>query len=237
MADKKSFILYTEYREQIEMLNNEQAGQLMKAIFSYEAGYDPEITDPMAGLLFSVMKRFLDENREKYNNKCEANHENGKKGGRPPKNKSKQLKSEEGQTEENPNKPNGFSENQMVNIKNPKNLDNESESDNDSEKDKKESAKEKAHTRFTPPTVEDVSAYAAEKKLYVDANRFIDYYESKGWMVGKSKMKDWKAAVRNWSRNEFNKASPMPAKPKEEKTHEEIIRDAQGKWGAIGDWY
>lgn len=61
-------------------------------------------------------------------------------------------------------------------------------------------------TRFTPPTFEEVQAYCTERKNNVDPERFIDFYASKGWMVGKNKMKDWKAAVRNWeSRDKANK--------------------------------
>lgn len=57
--------------------------------------------------------------------------------------------------------------------------------------------------RFTKPTVEDVKAYCSERKNNVDADKFIDYYESNGWMVGRNKMKDWKAAVRSWERNNY----------------------------------
>lgn len=54
---------------------------------------------------------------------------------------------------------------------------------------------------FVPPTVEDVRVYRDEKGYRnVDPERFVDFYSSKGWMVGKNKMKDWKAAVRNWER-------------------------------------
>lgn len=54
--------------------------------------------------------------------------------------------------------------------------------------------------RFTPPTVDEVEAYAKEKGYAgFSAERFVDYYESKGWVVGKSPMKDWKAAVRGWA--------------------------------------
>ena len=56
--------------------------------------------------------------------------------------------------------------------------------------------------RFSPPTVEEVKAYCLEHGYNVDAERFVDFYSSKGWLVGKTKMKDWKAAVRSWhSRN------------------------------------
>ncbi|MGN0337878.1 MAG: hypothetical protein ACI4EE_10335 [Lachnospiraceae bacterium] len=54
---------------------------------------------------------------------------------------------------------------------------------------------------FVPPTVEEVKAYCEEKGYSVDPCQFVDFYESKGWMVGKSKMKDWKASVRTWQRN------------------------------------
>lgn len=56
-------------------------------------------------------------------------------------------------------------------------------------------------TRFKPPTIEEVQAYCKERQNNVDAERFIDYYTSNGWKVGKNTMKDWKAAVRNWERS------------------------------------
>ena len=57
--------------------------------------------------------------------------------------------------------------------------------------------------KFTPPTVFEVIAYCEERKNNVDAEKFINYYESNGWMVGKNKMKDWKAAVRTWEKNSY----------------------------------
>ena len=59
--------------------------------------------------------------------------------------------------------------------------------------------------RFTAPSFEDVKAYCEERKNNVDAERFIDYYTANGWKVGKNPMKDWKAAVRSWERNDFGK--------------------------------
>jgi hypothetical protein len=59
---------------------------------------------------------------------------------------------------------------------------------------------ESTRKRFTPPTVEEVSAYAQEKKYdNFSAERFVDFYAMKGWMVGKNRMQDWKAAVRGWA--------------------------------------
>ena len=66
----------------------------------------------------------------------------------------------------------------------------------------------KTASRFSPPTLEEVQAYCIERKNNVDAERFIDYYTSNGWKVGKNKMKNWKAAVRTWERNGFSGNSP-----------------------------
>lgn len=55
--------------------------------------------------------------------------------------------------------------------------------------------------KFIPPSAEDVQAYCKERSNSVDADKFVDFYASKGWMVGKNKMRDWKAAVRTWEKN------------------------------------
>ena len=58
---------------------------------------------------------------------------------------------------------------------------------------------------FTAPSIEDISQYCRERNNGVDPQTFFDFYESKGWMVGKNKMKDWKAAVRTWEKREREK--------------------------------
>ena len=59
--------------------------------------------------------------------------------------------------------------------------------------------------RFTPPTVDQVAEYCKERNNTVDPQRFIDHYTSNGWMVGRTKMKDWKAAVRTWESKQYGK--------------------------------
>lgn len=56
----------------------------------------------------------------------------------------------------------------------------------------------KRNKRFEKPTIQDVSAYCAEKGLQVDAEQFWHFYESKGWMVGRNQMKEWRAALHTW---------------------------------------
>lgn len=66
---------------------------------------------------------------------------------------------------------------------------------------KGESVRGEKAKRFIPPSVEEVEQYCLERSNNIDAQSFIDFYESKGWMIGKNKMKDWKAAVRTWERS------------------------------------
>lgn len=61
--------------------------------------------------------------------------------------------------------------------------------------------------RFTPPTLEEVKLYCSERSNKIDPEYFLDYYETRGWKLSKGQpMKDWKAAVRTWERNNFEKS-------------------------------
>ena len=86
-----------------------------------------------------------------------------------------------------------------------KEINNNNDNDNDNERIVDESSK-----RFIPPTVDMVSEYCFERKNSVDPEEFVDFYTSKGWLIGKNKMKDWKAAVRTWERS---------SKPKKKETN------------------
>ena len=58
--------------------------------------------------------------------------------------------------------------------------------------------KKQKNKKFKKPTIEEIAQYCKERNNKIDANYFFDYYESKGWVIGKNPMKDWKAAVRTW---------------------------------------
>jgi hypothetical protein len=58
---------------------------------------------------------------------------------------------------------------------------------------------------FIPPTLEEVTSYCKERNNSVDPQKWYDFYAAKGWMIGKNKMKDWKAAVRTWERRDSEK--------------------------------
>lgn len=69
------------------------------------------------------------------------------------------------------------------------------------ETQRKNKKAEDKEIRFLPPTTRDVESYCHERNNTVDPHRFVDFYTAKGWMLGKNKMKDWKAAVRTWEKN------------------------------------
>lgn len=85
-----------------------------------------------------------------------------------------------------------------INTQNNKQLTNKQQTTNN-----KQEYKELKNVKntFIIPNIGEVSAYCLERKNYVDADKFINYYSSNGWMVGKNKMKDWKAAIRTWEAN------------------------------------
>lgn len=63
--------------------------------------------------------------------------------------------------------------------------------------------------KFKKPTLEEVEEYCKERNNNINAQKFIDFYESKGWKVGKTPMKDWKACIRTWEGNNINKPTKV----------------------------
>jgi len=64
--------------------------------------------------------------------------------------------------------------------------------------------------RFIPPSIDEISKYCRENKKVVDAEQFWNFYETKGWYVGKNKMKSWKHAVALWHSRNKTEAKPDP---------------------------
>jgi hypothetical protein len=123
-----------------------------------------------------------DEEMEKAERKRASAIENGKKGGKPKKN--------------NPDITYGLA------VGNPDHNPQESSSPSPSPTHIDKNII--LNMRFKTPTLEEVKTYCLERSNTVDPGKFMAYYESKGWKVGKSAMKDWKAAVRTWEQNGFD---------------------------------
>jgi hypothetical protein len=77
--------------------------------------------------------------------------------------------------------------------------------------------------KFVKPTLEEIKTYFAEKGYEGESERFYDFYSSKGWMVGKNPMKDWRAAVRNWVRGKEPQQILKPKQTIEEKNRESLV--------------
>lgn len=188
-----SMVFYSSFASAIRRLPPDEQLKALWALLDYGLeGKEPE-EDGLFMMIFDMAKPQIDANIKRKTN--------GSGGGRPTKTvgyeNKKPLVSEEktiGSANEKPN----------VNV-------NVNENDNVNANVKKESKEKKVH--FVPPTLENVSGYCRENGYNVDAQRFIDFYESKGWMVGKNKMKDWRAAVRNWSRQERKEVTRNEPEP------------------------
>lgn len=201
MAEKKSFKLYVDYEEHLKYLSNEELGQLFRAIFAHENqdSEEPEGLSGMVLMAYSFIRAQLDRDRDSYDDQCKTNSLNGKKGGRPKKTEKSDRFSEETEKSdrffEKPKKADTDTDTD-------KDTDTDTDTDTETDTDIDNSVNAKrTHARFTPPTVDEVRAYCTERGNSVDPEHFIDHYSSNGWLVGKNKMKDWKAAVRTWEKN------------------------------------
>ena len=199
---KNSSILYHDLEGAVSSMPDAQAGQLFKALFAYEKRGELPQGAPEVQVAFNFMRTALDANRDKYDEQIEKNRQNGSLGGRPKKPSG---------IHENPKNPGGFSENPSKAKKAVYEYDYDS--DYDTTPPNGGVVKRAGKPRFTPPTLDEVAAYVAERGSFVDPQGFIDFYASKGWMVGKTPMKDWKAACRNaekWERFKRPTASERP---------------------------
>jgi hypothetical protein len=175
--NKKGFMLYKDNYEVIKTLSVEQKATLLDSIFRYNLGEEPVFMEPVALVVFQFLRQQFDRDNAKYTTVCERNSRNAK------------IRWDAVEC--------GGMRSHPVGTRN-------ADKDKDTDKDKETA---RIRSQFTPPTRDELFLYVKENGFAVEPSRFIDFYESKGWMVGKNKMKDWKAAVRNWARD---KTVPMP---------------------------
>lgn len=186
MEKKNSFVLYTDYRRQFDLLTDAELGQLIRAVMDYvETGQPPDLP---AGpqMAFAFISAQIDRDMKKYQEVVEKRRAAGSAGGKQKASNAKQniacLANANTCKQTVANLPDNVNDNDNVN-------------------EKKKDTKVSKEKSFQPPSVENVREYCQEGGYRVDAECFVNFYESKGWMVGKNRMKDWKAAVRNWARN------------------------------------
>nr|DAQ44602.1 MAG TPA: DnaD like replication protein [Bacteriophage sp.] len=113
-------------------------------------------------------------------------------------------------------------------------IEKELEKDIEIEKEIHSSAKSTTtkRKRFEKPTLSQITQYCLERNNNVNAEQFYDYYESNGWKVGKNAMKDWKACVRTWERNGYDK--PIKKKNNKQDTLNDM-RDLMNEYGCVNE--
>lgn len=184
MGKKASFVLYTDYLARLEKMNMEQRGTLFTALLCYVAGVDIPQMDDRTDMAFDFIKSQVDRDMQSYEKTIEAKRRAGKLGGLAKQANATCVVADVSTVKQSLS---NVADNVTVNV-----------NDTVTEKDRES----KKRTKFVPPTLENVSGYCREKGYSIDAERFINFYESKGWMVGKNNMRDWKAAVRNWAKED-----------------------------------
>lgn len=191
---KKSFVIYENWAILLQGLPDKEAGELIKAICSFQLGKEPAIESQTVKAMYSMIRPKMEEDVASYEETVKKRSEAGKAGAK----KRWNDDSKTWQSIANDSKCYSDDSKTWQSI-----ADTDTDNDTDTVNNNilRESVKEKRQ-HFTPPTREEIAEYCRVQELTVDADRFVDYYTSNDWMVGKNKMKDWKAACRNWSRSQ-----------------------------------
>lgn len=183
---RTSMILLLEHVHAMDELTDEEFGAFVRNYAQYvETGLEPAYDNDRAmRMLWKVVKAFDDMNVQKMEERDKRRREANKK---------------------NINKRWNDKKYESIPMVSQDTNGSLSVSDSVSESDKKEKCEKKNTNevkRFKAPTIEEAKAYFAEKGYTeLEAERFVDHFTANGWKVGKTPMKDWKAAARNWMRN------------------------------------
>jgi len=183
--DKKSFILYCDQQGVFNKLPDEIAGKLIKHIFAYVNDENPPCDDLLLTIAFEPIKTQLKRDLRKYEVYIDKQKENGAKGGRPKKEQETQIT--------------------QPFFEEPKKADNVNDNVSDNVNDKK-----KQRDVFIKPSIVEIKTYMTEIGMADVSEKWFDYYESNGWLVGKNKMKNWRAAVRTWKNNNLSTNTTTP---------------------------
>lgn len=202
--ERKQFTWYRSYYDALKELPAEEFRDIVLAVCAYALDGEETELSGVARAIFTLIRPTLEVGRSKAENRSRTEQTSisaEQTGNRPEqtKNKPEQTQNKRKQTGNKPEQTR-------------KEKEREKESENDSYCSPPPPSGPK---RFVPPTLAEVQSYVAQRQSPVDPQGFIDFYASKGWMVGKTPMKDWKAACRNaetWERWSRTEASAPPKK-------------------------
>lgn len=204
MAKKlKSVILFSEWKRSLVRLSLEQKGMLLDALLDYPDKGDPAFDDPLLDTVWLFIGNTLSENERKYEETSKKRSEAGKRGN----------KKRWGATDDIANIANATDDiaNIAISISKSKSI-SKSTDTKVSDSNSAEALPPTPKSRFSPPDVETVKSYFAEKGgTEGQAIRFHAYYESNGWKVGRNPMKNWKAAASGWISRDREQQPNKPA--------------------------
>lgn len=204
--ERKQFTWYRSYYDALKELPAEEFRAIVLAVCAYALdGEEPELSG-VSRSIFTLIRPTLEVGRSRAENRSRS--EQTSLSAEKTSNRPEQTKNKPGQTQ-NKRKQ---TDNKQEQTSKEKEKEREKESENDSYCSPPPPSGPK---RFVPPTLAEVQSYVAERQSPVDPQGFIDFYASKGWMVGKTPMKDWKAACRNaetWERWSRTESSAPPKK-------------------------
>lgn len=209
MDERNAFLFYRSFYEAAKHLDKEAQADFLMAVCAYSLDGEELELSGVAAAMFALVRPTLETSRKKS--------ASGKSGGSKAKANGKQTESKtEANGKQDESKAEAIKD---IRIKDKGYKDKGYKEDIDITGKLSGIDKLGGNTRakrFAPPTLEEVTAYVRERGSNVDPQGFIDFYASKGWMVGKTPMKDWKAACRNaekwerWSRPTASERSSNP---------------------------
>lgn len=220
---KNSFVIYTDCLEQLEVIPDAERGVLFLEVLKYaRTGVVPTIENPFLKALFLGFKNQIDRDTAKYDEVCKKRAESGRQGG------IKKAENLANATKCYQMLPSATKSKQ--NLANVADNDNESDNDNDNVNDIDIKKNKGKTSRFTPPTLQEVENYIKEKGYSVDAEAFIAFYDSNGWLVGKNKMKSWESAVTTWAKREEKQPQRPTASAKRTNNVNSIWENPNNEW-------
>ena len=190
VRDMKYIKVFTDFEKAMAPLGDAERGRLFTAMLMYaECGDVPEFRGNER-FLWPTAKLQIDRDAETYGRKAQTARANGTMGGR------KKTEIAQAETEKTNIGSFGSEKTEIA-------QDKDKDKDKDKYKNEKEKrpsgVKRKGAAAPTPPSVEDVRAYCAERANGIDPQAFVDYYDARGWRYGQGKpIVDWRAAVRTW---------------------------------------
>ena len=195
---KEYIPLFLDFNDITQDLTDEECGRLIRAIIDY--ANDEDFESRLTGaekIAFRFLKGVVDRNQ--------AISEKRSKAG------SNRNSNEQNETNENKNEQNETNDNSA-----------EQNETNSLNKNKNKNENKNDQRRFSPPSVDEVAAYCRERNNNVDPQTFVDFYSSKGWKVGSSPMKDWKACVRTWEQRNTAKAKTVVAQQYDQRDYRSV---------------